>query len=156
MKTPGSRRNRQTRSLSYSTALFQLTEDQKPRWIARRDPGRGKGGYTPVTSAGAGAGDAPILNIPPNTKNGFSGDCLVARSCQEGVPKNSTLRAGPPFFLHRKYRIYPKSPPDLVQLRNPRSGDYVVIDRAAGCIVGHSAKPCAGVQVLAPYRSRGL
>ena len=46
--------------------------------------------------------------------------------------------------------------PDLVQVRDPRSGLYVKIDRAAGRILGYkkSAGPYKNVQIIPLMRPR--
>lgn len=37
---------------------------------------------------------------------------------------------------------------DRVQIQNPRSGEWVLIDRTEGCVVAHSPDPWPGVQVV--------
>lgn len=44
------------------------------------------------------------------------------------------------------------STPDLVQVRNPRTGGYTVVDRAAGAIIDHVAAPCTGVPIVGDER----
>jgi hypothetical protein len=36
---------------------------------------------------------------------------------------------------------------DLVQIRNPRTGTYTMVDRTGGEIVGHVEEPLEGVRV---------
>ena len=49
-----------------------------------------------------------------------------------------------------------RKPRDVVQVRNPRSGRYVKIDRGAGVIVSHkkSPGPYKGVPVARKKKSR--
>lgn len=38
----------------------------------------------------------------------------------------------------------------LVQVRNPRSGEWVKVDTAKGLIVGHREKPWTGIPIARP------
>lgn len=50
----------------------------------------------------------------------------------------------------------PRPRRDLVQIRNPRTGRYVKVDRAAGLILAHkqSDGPYKGVPIAEPRRRR--